>query len=89
MCQHPYSRANSSSASQDIPHNLQSTKIHNYLLHSLPLLLLLSQINQDHTLSSHLFKVLFKIALYVLQYKWHHINHKVTPVKATVLCFVL
>jgi len=79
MCQHTYRGDNISSAIQDIPHNLQSTKIHDHMLSSLPLLLLLSEINQEHTLPSCLFKVLCNITLYVLEYKWHCINHKVTP----------
>jgi len=79
MGRHPYRGANSSSDSQDIPHNLQSTNIHDHMLNSLPLLHSLSQINQDHALPSCLFKVCCNITLYVLQYKWHHINHKVTP----------
>jgi len=49
------------------------------MLNRLPILLLLSQINQDHTLPSCLFKVYFKITLYILQYRWHCTNHKVTP----------
>jgi len=52
MSQHPYREANSSSDSQDIPHNLQSTKIHDHMLNSLPLLHSISQINQDHALPS-------------------------------------
>jgi len=89
MGQHPYRGANSSSPIPDIPHNLKSTKTHDHMLNSLPLLLLLNQINEDYALPSCLFKVHFSITLYVLQYKWHHINHKVTPLESTVLCDVL
>jgi hypothetical protein len=80
MGQHSYRGANSSSAIQDIPHNVQSTKIDDHVLNSLPLLLLLSQFNQGHALPSCLFKVHFNITLYVLQYIWHRINHKVNTV---------
>jgi len=79
MAQHPYRGVNDSLDSQDIPHNLQSTKIHDHMLKSLPILLLLSQINQDHDLPSCVFKVHCNITLYILQYKWHCTNHKVTP----------
>ena len=46
------------------------------MLNSLPLLLLLTQINQDDALPSCLFKAHLKITLYALQYKWHCVNHK-------------
>jgi len=68
MGQHTYRGANSSSASQEIPHKLQSTKIHNHILNSLTLLLMLNHINQEHTLQSCLFEVHCNITFYVLQY---------------------
>jgi len=77
MGQHPYRGANISSASHEIPQNLQSTKIHKHILNSLTLLLMLSQINQEHDLPFCLFKVHCNITLYALQYIWHCINHKV------------
>jgi len=79
MGQHPYRGANSSSDSQDIPRDLQSTKIHDHMPNILLLLHSLNQINQDHTLPSCLFEVHCIITVYVLQDIWHCIKYKVTP----------
>lgn len=49
-------KANSFSASQDIPHTLQNLNIHYYIHRSPPITPVLSQINPDQTFPTSFFK---------------------------------
>jgi hypothetical protein len=59
----PSLEANSSSASQEIPHILWNLKIHDRVHNSLPLIPTFSQINPVHSVPSYFFKTHFNIML--------------------------
>ena len=59
----PFSEANSSSASREIPHILWNAKVHWHIHKRLPPVPVVGQINPVHASPSHLFKVHFNIIL--------------------------